>query len=274
MGTYVSVSGGGNASVHVYGNGTVVAGNGNDSIRIDGNGAITVGAGSDHITLHGSGSIFQHGAHGNDTINVGHGSDTITEAGHATVHGSFGSATIQGGTFQFVHQGSDQSYGGHYGRGDDRDDRGRSDRGHHGHHGYGPNHPFYEAIALTGNATFVGGSHCTEFVGGSGSVVMQGGTGNDTFVGGSGHTTMTGGSAHNVFAFTSQGKGGLDVITNFVAGHDKLYLEGQSLCYLQSHGDVSVSHGNTFITLDAGKTVVELKGFSNLTSHDITTHKG
>ncbi len=255
MGTYVSVSGGGNASVHVYGNGTVVAGNGNDSIRIDGNGAITVGAGSDNITLHGSGSIFQYGVHGNDTINVGHGSDTITEAGHATVHGSFGSATIQGGTFRFVHQGPDQS-------------------GHHGHHGYGPNHPFYEAIALTGNATFLGGSHCTEFVGGSGSVVMQGGTGNDTFVGGSGHTTMTGGSAHNVFAFTSQGKGGIDVITNFVAGHDKLYLEGQSLCYLQSHGDVSVSHGNTFITLDAGKTVVELKGFSNLTSHDITTHKG
>jgi len=284
MGTYVSVSGGGNASVHVYGNGTVVAGNGNDSISISGHGAITVGAGNDHITLQGSGTIFQHGAGGNDTINLGHGSDTITEAGHATVYGSFGSATIQGGTFQFVQQGQ-----GH-GCGDDRDGKGRSDHGHqgrdgrddrygwgsfdHGHHGYGSGHSFYEVGALTGNATFIGGSHATEFFGGSGSVVMHGGPANDTFVGGSGHTTMTGGSAHNLFEFTSHGHGGIDVITNFVAGQDKLYLEGKSLCYLQSHGDVSVSHGNTFITLDAGKTVVELKGFTGLNSHDITTHKG
>jgi Ca2+-binding RTX toxin-like protein len=251
MGTFVSISGGGDANVHVYGNGTVVAGGGNDTIRIDGNGAVTVGAGNDQITLHGSGTIFQHGAGGHDTINLGHGHDTITEAGHATVYGSFGSASIQGGTFEF-----------------------RRDPGshHHGHHG---GHDFVnEVIATSGSATLLGGAHCTEFVGGTGSVMMQGGTGNDTFVGGSGHATMTGGSAHNLFEFTSDGKGGTDVITNFVAGHDKLYLEGQSLCYLQSHGDVTMSHGNTYISLDGGKTIVELKGFTGLTSHDITTHKG
>jgi Ca2+-binding RTX toxin-like protein len=129
-------------------------------------------------------------------------------------------------------------------------------------------------LALTGNATLVGGKHCTEFVGGSGHVVMQGGTANDTFIGGSGHATMTGGSSHNLFQFTTQGVGGKDVITNFVSGHDKLYLEGQSLSYLQSHGDVTVSHGNTYITLDGGKTTIELKGFTNLTGHDVTTHKG
>jgi Ca2+-binding RTX toxin-like protein len=244
MGAYVSISGGGDASVHIYGDGTVVAGDGNDSIRIDGNGAVTVGAGNDHITLHGSGRIFEHGAGGHDTINLGKGQDTITEAGRATVYGSFGSVTIQGGTLQTLHQG----------------------------HGSGHD-PFYQAAALTGHATLVGGTHCTQFVGGTGSVVMQGGSGNDTLIGGSGHATMTGGSAHNLFEFTSQGKGGVDVITNFVSGHDKLYLEGLSLSYLQSQGDVKVDHGNTFITLDAGKTVIELKGFTNLTSHDVTTHK-
>lgn len=250
MGTFVSISGGGDANVHVYGDGTVVAGSGNDSIRIDGNGAVTVGAGNDQITLHGSGTIFQLGVGGHDTINLGHGHDTITEAGHATVYGSFGSASIQGGTFEFL-----RVPGSH-------------------HNGHDSHDVINEVIATNGSATLLGGAHCTEFVGGTGSVVMHGGTGNDTFVGGSGHATMTGGSGHNLFEFTSSEKGGTDVITNFVAGHDKLYLEGQSLSYLQSHGDVTESQGNTYISLDGGKTVVELKGFTGLTSHDITTHKG
>ena len=279
MGTYVSISGSGDANIRVYGNGTVVAGNGNDTIRIDGHGAVTVGAGNDSITihghgtvvagdgndtirvdghgavtvgagndqvtLHGSASFVQQGAGGNDTINVaGHGQDTITEAGRATLHGLFGSATIQGASVQTPIQSN------------------------------APGHSIYELNVLNGNATLVGGEHCTQFVGGTGSVLMQGGTGHDTFIGGSGHATMTGGSSRNLFEFTANGKGGTSVITNFAAGHDKLYLEGQSLSYLQSHGDVSVSNGNTYISLDAGKTVVELKGFTGLTGHDVTTHKG
>jgi len=131
-----------------------------------------------------------------------------------------------------------------------------------------------EQAALSGHATLVGGDHCTQFVGGTGSVVMHGGSGNDTFVGGAGHAMMSGGTGHNLFEFVSGEKGGTNLITNFVSGHDKLYLEGQSLSYLQSHGDISVSHGNTFISLDGGATTVELKGFTHLTSHDITTHKG
>jgi Ca2+-binding RTX toxin-like protein len=273
MGTSVSISGSGSANVHIYGNGTVIAGSGNETIKIDGNGAVTVGAGNDQITLHGSGSIFESGAGGHDTINLGHGHDTITEAGHATVYGSFGSATIQGATVEFLHQGgsADEHHSKHH---HDRNDHDSKDHDRHGRTDQGSGHPFYEAQVLSGNATLVGGTHCTEFVGGTGSVVMQGGTGNDTFIGGSGHTTMTGGSGKNLFEFTSGGKGGTDVITNFASGHDKLYLEGQSLCYLQSHGDVTVSNGNTFISLDGGKTVVELKGFTNLSGHDVTTHKG
>ena len=281
---YVSISGGGNANVHIYGNGTVVAGNGNDTITIDGHGSITVGAGNDSITLHGSGNINQNDSGtkiGNDTINLGRGNDTISEAGHASVYGAFGSATVVGGKFEFlkVKVGSDSGrHVGTYG-----DDGGRHDGGF-----------VYQDIALSGKATLVGGDHCTQFIGGSGSVVMQGGTGgNDTFVGGSGQATMTGGTGHNLFIggsgqatmtggtgghnlfeFGCGAKGGTDVITNFVSGHDQLYLEGQSLSYLQSKGDVSVSHGNTYISLDGGQTPVELKGFTSLTSTDVTTHKG
>jgi Ca2+-binding RTX toxin-like protein len=256
MGTCVSISGGGDAKIHIYGNGTVIAGGGNDSVRIDGNGKITVGAGNDHITLHGSGSILQKGAGGHDTINIGHGHDTVTEAGTATIYGGFGSATVQGGTISFkYHEGKDEAH-------------------ERGHKWQGDVHSFHQAAALSGNATLLGGTHCTEFVGGTGKVIMQGGTGNDTFIGGSGHTTMTGGSAHNLFEFTKGGKGGADLVNNFVHGHDKLYLEGKSFCWLQSHHDITVSGGNTYISLDGGKTTVELKGFTDLKSSDITSHKG
>lgn len=285
MGTYVSISGSNtNADVRIYGNGSVIAGNGNDTIQIGGNGHITVGAGNDQLSLHGSGSITQNNAGtqiGNDTINLGRGNDTISEAGRATVYGAFGSATIQGGKFEFLRvlDGShdDGSRGGRHDDGARGGLRGEGrDGSHHDAHdgSHGSHHYVFEEIASSGNATLVGGDHCTQFVAGSGSVVMQGGKGNDTFVGGSGHATMTGGSGHNLFDFACHSNGGQDIITNFVAGQDKLYLEGKSLCYLQSHGDISVNHGNTYISLDGGKTMVELKGFTSLNSHDVTTHKG
>jgi Ca2+-binding RTX toxin-like protein len=261
MGTFISIPGGGNANVNIYGNGTVVAGNGNDTICITGNGAMTVGAGNDHLTLLGSGSITQNNTltkQGHDTINLGHGNDTISEAGRATVYGSFGSATIEGGKFEFLRVRDTSLHGNQHDQGNQ----------HHQHL------MINEEVALSGSATLVGGDHCTQFVGGTGSVVMHGGRGDDTFVGGSGHATMTGGSGHNLFEFASHANGGMDVITNFVSGHDKLYLEGKTLSYLQSHGDISVSHGNTFISLDGGHTTVELKGFTHLTSPDLTTHKG
>lgn len=242
MGTFVSISGGGNASVHIYGNGSVAAGNGNDTIQIDGSGNITVGAGHDALSLNGSGYILQNNSGhmiGNDTINLGTGNDSITEAGNATVYGAFGSASVEGGKFQFL-----------------------------------SNQATYQELAINGKATLVGGSHATQFIGGSGSVVMQGGSGNDTFMGGSGQATMTGGTGQNLFEVGFSGKGGTDVITNFVSGHGQLYLEGQTLAYLQTHGDISVSNGNTFIHLDGGQTTVELKGFTGLTSGDITTIKG
>jgi len=282
MGASVSI-GGGNASVQIYGNGTVIAGNGNDTIQISGHGQITVGAGNDQITL-GSGTIVQNDTGskiGNDTINLGRGSDTLSEAGRATVYGAFGSATVQGGTFLFLREQLGSHDGSHHDGRDGWRDDGRHEGSHdngfgaRGHDGSGGSQNFvYQEIAKSGSATLVGGDHATQFVAGTGSVVMLGGSGNDTFLGGTGHATMTGGSGQNLFEFGCHGFGGTDVITNFVSGNDKLYLEGQSLCYLQSHGDITVSNGNTYISLDNGHISVELKGFTSLSSHDITTHKG
>jgi Ca2+-binding RTX toxin-like protein len=276
MGASVTISGSGNANVHIYGNGSVLAGasgndtitihadgrsgngsvlatgTGNDTITVDGNGSMTVGAGHDVLTLNGhQGYILQNGVGGNDTINLGFGRDSITEAGTATVHGAFGSATIEGGKFQFLSAGAAANA-----------------------YGKGPTSNPYQEIAINGKATLVGGAHATQFIGGSGSVVMLGGTGNDTFIGGSGHAKMTGGSGQNLFVIDSRSSaGGMDVITNFASGNDKLYLEGHSYNWLTSHGDISVQGGNTIIRLDGGQTTVTLTNFTGLTSGDVNTHK-
>ncbi len=274
MGAFVSISGGGSVNVNIYGNGTVAAGNGNDTIRIDGSGNVSVGAGNDSISLTGPGYIIEHNSGsmiGNDTINLGSGNDTLTEAGKATVYGAFGSATVEGGKFQFLQLNSS---------GQEVNSALTSAYNPDAHaHGSGSaavvasssTQYTYQDLAINGAATLLGGSNATQFIGGSGTVVMHGGSGNDTFMGGSGEATMTGGTGQNLFDINFQGKGGTDVITNFVSGHDQLYLEGQSLSYLQSNNDITVSHGNTYIALDGGQTTVELKGFTgHLSGSDIS----
>ena len=86
--------------------------------------------------------------------------------------------------------------------------------------------------------------------------------------------TMTGGTGQNVFAFVGDA-GGTHIITNFVSGQDQLYLEGYSLNYLKTHGDISVNSAThtTTITLDGGSTIIELKGITSLSASDITKHK-
>ena len=233
------IIGDGNDKLTIGKHGTVKAGNGNDSVTLHHGGQVTVGSGNDTITMYGSGQIHQLGAGGHDTINLGSGNDTIFEQGSASVYGSFGSATVVGGELKFT-----------------------------SHHGIGVE------SAVDGTATLMGGTGRNEFIGGSGTVVMNGGHGNDTFVGGSGHDTMMGGSSHNLFEFIASAHGGQHVITNFVSGSiDKLYLEGHSLSYLESHGDVKTIGSNTFITLDGGHTKIELQGVTSLTNSDVTTHK-
>jgi Ca2+-binding RTX toxin-like protein len=176
----------------------------------------------------------QGSASGHDTINLGSGSDTVYEKGQATVQSAFGGASVDGGVVAFANSGST-----------------------HSEH------------AVSGHVTLIGGTQSNEFIGGAGTTVMKGGTGNDTFVGGSGYDTMTGGTGKNLFEFISAAAGGQHVITNFVSGQDQLYLEGYSLSYLQSHHDITVSGGNTYISLDGGKTTVELQGITSLKSTDV-----
>ena len=229
-------------SAVIEGNGVFQGGNGDDNVGIWGKlGSISVGSGNDTLFLWANGTINQTGTTGMDTINLYTGDDTIFEQGHATVngssYGSFGGATIAGGELKVV-----QADG------------------------------FVKDTAVSGTMTLLGSAAPTQFIGGTGSTDMIGGSGSDTFVGGSGYDTMTGGSGSNVFEFLKSEAGGQHVITNFVSG-DQLYVEGESLSFLQSHHDISVSGGNTYISIDGGSTTIELKGVTSLSSSDIITHK-
>ena len=118
--------------------------------------------------------------------------------------------------------------------------------------------------------TLLGSAAPTEFVGGTGCTSMVGGKGSDTFIGGSGHETMVGGKGHDLFEFLSADKGGQHLIKDFVSGQDQLYLEGHTLSYLEQHGEISTHGGNTYISLDGGKTTIELQGVTHLKGSDIT----
>ena len=134
-------------------------------------GSVTVGAGNDSITLNGPGYILEHSSGsmiGNDTINLGSGNDTITEAGKASVYGAFGSATIEGGKFQFLQLNSN---------GQQVNSAATSAYNPDAHaHGSGssaavaasPVQYTYQDLAINGAATLLGGSHATQFIGGIG----------------------------------------------------------------------------------------------------------
>ncbi len=237
--------GGGNERVSVYGpHASVYAGGGNDTIFVHGaDGYVRVEGGFDKIHMEKGGKVTESGIHGHDTIYWGTGKLDVAVHGKATVYGTHGGhefvvASIAGGEAKFKWS-----------------------------------HNTLEEIAVKGKLTLIGGAGRTEFIGGSGGhTVMVGGKGSDTFIGGSGHDTMIGGKHHNLFEFLKADAGGKHVITNFVEG-DKLYLEGHSLHYLESHHDITIKNGNTYIKLDDGKTTIELKGFTGLDSDDITHHK-
>jgi len=261
----ISISGSGNVDVTVHGRGTVIAGNGNDSITITGHGKIIVGSGHDTLSVGKGGEIWQFGASGHDTINIGGNTARVHEQGTATVTGAFGSATVSGGVLELHARTVGTQQQNHSAKcSPDQQDQ-------HGHSSARAV-TYYKDVAVSGNVTMQGGSTNTEFVGGNGSTLMIGGSGNDTFIGGTGHDTMVGGSGQDVFAFREHASPGAHVVQDFVSGQDHLFLEGHSLDYLQSHGDITSSGGNTYITLDGGKTTIELQGVSTLKASDINSN--
>lgn len=119
--------------------------------------------------------------------------------------------------------------------------------------------------AVSGNAAKMGSS---SFGGGNSTMLSA----SAVKVGGSaasfGADSVAGGSSSGLLSGS-----GSSVITNFLSGAEKLVLEGNALSYLTKPDFVSSHGGSTIISLDGGKTTIEMVGMSSdLKSTDLT-HK-
>jgi serralysin len=82
------------------------------------------------------------------------------------------------------------------------------------------------------NDTLNGNSGSNVLFGGAGNDTINGNGGNDVIIGGAGRDVLTGGSGNDSFVFShasdspAGARADLDVITDFVRGHDKIDLSG------------------------------------------------
>jgi hypothetical protein len=175
--------------------------------------------------------------HGHDTIHLGR-TTTVHELAHSSVAGSGAFAQALSGVEPKLKTHSDS---------------------------------LFKTSAVIGRMTVVGGSADTEFVGGGRALTH----GVDTLAGATGHDTMFGAKGAHVLEFLNTQHGSAHLTQDFVSGHEHLYLEGHSLASLKSSPDSSISShgGNTYITLDGGKTTIELHGVTHLKPSDITPNK-
>jgi hypothetical protein len=81
-----------------------------------------------------------------------------------------------------------------------------------------------------------------------------------------GHDTMLGGKNTDALGFLKGQHGSAHLIQDFVTGQSKLHLAGASLESLKTAHDAAVSShgGNTYISLDGGKTTIALHGIAHL----------
>ena len=169
---------------------------------------------------------------GHDTINIGSGNATIYEQGYATIHGAFGTVTV---------------------------------------HGHGI------TIHQTAGETSSGSSQSHTVTSGSGHDTVVTGAGQHSAVGGGVHQVFDwaprqGGMERNPFEVLAQQLGGQHVITNFISGAAPVvHVEGHSLSFLHPQNDISTHGGNTYISMDGGKTSIELQGVTTLKLSDITS---
>jgi len=252
----ISITGGTSPSVAVYGNNlAVAAGVGTDTV---GNVNVTTTASVGSLnTLTINESLKALSALGVDTINLGSGADTIVQSGQATIANAFSTAGPTG-----VNTYSTASTTLANARADVAGVAGGTKA---------------DASAV---ATVIGGALDSAGVTGQNGITDVSGVFSGvkadaaaaTVVGAAGVQTLTGGTGSTLFEFLGNETGSQSTITNFVST-DKMYVEGYSLSYLQSHNDISTLGGNTYISIDGGKTSIELKGFTGLNSSEITTHK-
>jgi len=235
------IGGGGSSIVGIEGANRLNGTPGNDIILTFGASDVIAGGGGNDLIITGGGNDTVGGGDGNDTILSGSGNDVVA--------GGTGDDVIFGG------KGNDLVDGG------DGNDLISGDRG---------------------NDTVLGGSGSDTVFGGQGSDIVSGGDGNDSLFGGKENDTVNGGAGNDFISgdrgsdvltggdgsdtfyfFSSGGDYGVDTITDFTPGQDKIRLQatgGGVFSALASNG------------LEASEFVV-VSGFNPANAGSGTTNK-
>lgn len=268
----------GNDTIHgLGGNDTLIGGDGNDMIYGGlGNDVERAGAGDDLVNG-GEGDDSIEGESGNDSMNGGNGNDTIRGGdGNDTLIGSNGINHLDGGA------GDDKIHGGIDADlliGGDGNDYLSGSTGNNTMEGgagndlmvAGANNDVMNGGADTdtlhayaGNDTLYGGLGNDQLFAGDGNDQVNGDGGNDTLTGGTGSDVFSGGDGADIFRFS--GASGVDVVTDFLLGVDKLDVTGALSTILSK---VVYDADSALVTLSTGNTVDLLGITGGLTLGDL-----
>ena len=128
----------------------------------------------------------------------------------------------------------------------------------------------HQILHATQSATLIGSASATEFI--RSSMTMGKSLGFDSAIGSLGADSIAA-SGKSVFEYLTSEAGGTQVITNFIAGRSQALIDGYSLSYLQKQGEITSHGSSTHISIDGGKTTIELQGVDRLKPTDFTSHK-
>jgi Ca2+-binding RTX toxin-like protein len=176
-----------------------------------------------------------YGGTGNDTLNGGAGNDTLFgQDGDDTLFGETGNDTLYGGNgadHLYGQDGDDVLYGE---AGNDVLDAGAGNNKLYGQDG---DDVLY---ASSGTNLLDGGTGHDQLYGGTGTDTLYGGDGNDILRGGAGNDILTGGAGADQFVFETAKQNGVDTITDFQVGTDKLVFSASD--YGLPTGALDTSH--------------------------------
>ncbi|GFE69272.1 M10 family metallopeptidase C-terminal domain-containing protein [Chroococcus sp. FPU101] len=226
------------------GNDTIYGGFGADALY-GGSGNDNLDSGT--VSAYDTANEFLDGGAGNDYLLAGNGNDSLYGgAGLDTLNGYNGNDYLDGGTendYLLGSGGNDTIYGGfgadllYGGDGNDYLDSGTVSA-------YDTANEFLDGGA--GNDYLLAGNGNDSLYGGAGLDTLNGVGGNDILVGGLNTDSLTGGSGNDRFVFDTgaifnAGTIGIDIITDFVRGFDKLVLDKTTFTSLGSLSFTSVA---------------------------------
>ena len=125
-----------------------------------------------------------------------------------------------------------------------------------------------------------GGAGNDSLLGGIGADTITGGLGDDTITGGAGNDVLTGGEGADVFVFDAAATNGVDRITDFVVGTDKLDVDALLTGAFTQQAPVTaagggnsltlVDHGVYYLTFNGAAANLTTGGTATLTTADLT----